>query len=75
MIPGHIKTYPMDERQESAYQRFDDILRKYAGPILEEAIRSKLEQAHTLLADAEPRLAERLIALGLDERVKGYTAV
>ena len=47
----------------------------YAGPILEEAIRSNLEQAHTLFADAEPRLAERLIALCLDERVKGNTAV
>ena len=41
----------------------------------QEAIRSNLEQAHTLFADAAPRLAERLIALGLDERVKGYTAV
>ena len=57
----------MDELQESANQRFADILRMYAGPILEEAIRSNLEQAHTLFADAEPRLAERLIALGLDE--------
>ena len=47
----------------------------YAGPIREEAIRPNLEQAHTLFTDAEPRLAERLIALGLDERVKGYTAV
>ena len=61
----------MDELQESAYQRFADILSMYAGPILEEAIHSNLEQAHTLFADAEPRLAGRLIALGLDERVKG----
>ena len=65
MIPDHIKTYPMDELQESAYQRFADILRMYAGPILEEAIRSNLEQAHILFTDAVPRLAERLIALGL----------
>ena len=65
----------MDELQESAYQRFPEILRIYAGPILEEAIRSNLEQAHTLFGDAAPRLAERLIALGLDQRVKGYTAV
>ena len=36
MIPDHIKTYPMDELQESAYQRFADILYMYAGPILEE---------------------------------------
>ena len=35
----------------------------------------RMEQAHTLFADAAPRLAERLIAMGLDERVKGYTAV
>ncbi len=75
MIPDHIKTYPMDELQESAYQRFADILRMHAGPILEEATRSNVEQAHTLSADAEPRLAERLIALSLDELVKGYTAV
>ena len=46
-----------------------------ADGFLQEAIRSNLEQAHTLFADAAPRLAERLIALGLDERVKGYTAV
>ena len=75
MIPDHIKTYPMDELQELAYQRFADILHMYAGTILEEAIRSNLEQAHTLFGDAAPRLAERLIALGLDQRVKGYTAV
>ena len=75
MITDHIKTYPMDDLQESAYQCFADILRTYAGPILEEAIRSNLEQAHTLIADTVPRLAERLIALGLNERVKGYTAV
>ena len=46
-----------------------------ADGFLQEAIRSNLEQAHSLFADAAPRLAERLIALGLDERVKGYTAV
>ena len=46
-----------------------------ADGFLKEAIRSNLEQAHTLFADAAPRLAERHIALGLDERVKGYTAV
>lgn len=42
---------------------------------MQDAIRSNLEQEHTLFADAAPRLAERLIALGLDELVKGYTAV
>ena len=40
MIPDQIKNYPTDELQESTYQRFADILRLYAGPILEEAIRS-----------------------------------
>ena len=75
MIHDHIKTYPMDELQESAYQRFADILRMYVGPILEEAIRSTLEQAHTLFANAAPQLAERLFAMGLNIRVKDYTAV
>ena len=75
MIPDHIKTYPMDELQESAYPRFADILRMYAGPILEEAIRSNLEQEHTLFANAAPRLAERLIALGLNIQLKGYSVV
>ena len=37
-----------------------------ADGILQEDIGSSLEQAHTLFADAAPRLAERLIALGLD---------
>ena len=46
-----------------------------ADGFLQEAIRSNMEQAHTLFADAAPRLAERLIALGLDERVKSYSAV
>ena len=46
-----------------------------ADGFLKEAIRSNLEQVHTLFADAAPRLAERLIELGLDERVKGCTAV
>ena len=51
-------------------------LRKHpdADGILQEAIRSSLEQAHTLFADAVPRLAEHLIALDLDQRVKSYTA-
>ena len=51
-------------------------LRKHpdADGILQEAIRSSLEKAHTLFADAVPRLAERRIALNLDQRVKSYTA-
>ena len=47
----------MDELQESAYERFADILRMYAGQILERTIRSNQEQAHTLFDDAAPRLA------------------
>ena len=47
----------------------------HADGFLKEAVRSNLECATTLFADAAPRLGERLIALGLDERVKGYTAV
>lgn len=46
-----------------------------ADGYLQEAIRSNLEQAHTMFADAAPRLADRLISIGLDEKVKGYTAV
>ena len=34
-----------------------------------------LQQAQTLFAEAAPKLAARLIKLGLDDRVKGYTAV
>ena len=46
-----------------------------AEPFLNEKIRGNLQQAQTLFAEAAPKLAERLIKLGLDERVKGYTAV
>ena len=46
-----------------------------AEPFLNEQIRGNLQQAQTLFAEAAPKLAERLIKLGLDERVKGYTAV
>ena len=41
----------------------------------ERADQRHLQQAQTLFAEAAPKLAERLIKLGLDERVKGYTAV
>ena len=44
-------------------------------PFLNEQIRGNLQQAQTLFAEAAPKLAERLIKLALDERVKGYTAV
>ena len=46
-----------------------------AKPFLNEQIRGNLQQAQTLFAEAAPKLAERLIKLGPDERVKGYTAV
>ena len=46
-----------------------------AEPFLNEQIRGNLQHAQTLFAEAAPKLAERLIKLGLDERVKGYTAV
>ncbi len=46
-----------------------------ADSYLQEAIRSNLEQAHTMFADAAPRLADRLISIGLDQKVKGYAAV
>ena len=46
-----------------------------AEPFLNEQIRGNLQNAQTLFAEAAPKLAERLIKLGLDERVKGYTAV
>lgn len=46
-----------------------------AAGFLDEAIKANLEQAHTLFADAAPRLAQRLIELGLDPSVRGYVAV
>ena len=48
----------------------------YAGRAFpERTVRGNLQQAQTLFAEVAPKLAERLIKLGLDERVKGYTAV
>ena len=51
--------------------------RKYpdADGFLQEAIKSNLEQAHALLPDAVPRLAIRLVELGLDPKVKAYAQV
>ena len=46
-----------------------------AEPFLNEQIRGNLQQAQTLFAEAAPKLAKRLIKLGLDERVKGYTCL
>ena len=46
-----------------------------AKGFLDEAIRQNMEEAHQLFSDAAPKLASRLIALGLDPKVKGYTAV
>ena len=41
-----------------------------AEPFLNEQIRGNLQNAQTLFAEAAPKLVERLIKLGLDERVK-----
>ena len=46
-----------------------------ADGFLQEAIKSNLEQAHTQLADASPRLAMRLVELGLDPKVKAYAQI
>ena len=46
-----------------------------ADGFLQEAIKSNLEQAHTLLSDAAPRLAMRLVELGLDPKVKAYAQI
>ena len=46
-----------------------------ADGFLQEAIKSNLEQAHTLLADAAPRLAMRLVELGLDPKVRAYAQI
>ena len=46
-----------------------------ADGFLQEAIKSNLEQAHSLLADAAPRLAMRLVELGLDPKVKAYAQI
>ncbi len=46
-----------------------------ADGFLQEAIKSNLEQAHTLLADAAPHLAMRLVELGLDPKVKAYAQI
>lgn len=43
--------------------------------ISERTDQGNLQQAQTLFAEAAPKLAERLINLGLDERTKGYSAV
>ena len=44
-------------------------------PFLNEQIRGNLQQAQTVFSEAAPKLAERLIKLGLDERTRGYSAV
>ena len=46
-----------------------------ADGFLQEAIKSNLEQAHTLLADAAPCLAMQLVELGLDPKVKAYAQI
>ena len=46
-----------------------------ADGFLQEAIKENIGQAHSLFADAAPRLAERLIQLGLDPHVKPYAQI
>ena len=57
-----------------------DNLRKWrkhpqADSFISEAINSSLEESLGSLAQATPALANRLIKLALDEKIKGYTAV
>ena len=42
---------------------------------LSEAIKENLAEAHTLFSDAAPKLAARLIQLGLDPKVKPYAQI
>ena len=46
-----------------------------ADGFLQEAINENIGQAHSKFADAAPRLAERLIELGLDPHVKPYAQI
>ena len=46
-----------------------------ASPFLKEAISSNLDESHSKFADAAPKLAERLIHLALDEKVRPYAQV
>ena len=46
-----------------------------ADAFLTEAIKENMSEAHSLFSDAAPKLAARLISLGLDERVKPYAQI
>ena len=46
-----------------------------ADSFFSEAINTSLEEAHGTLSKATPLLAEKLISIALDPKVRGYTAV
>ena len=46
-----------------------------ADSFISEAIKTSLEEAHGTLSKATPLLAEKLISIALDPKVRGYTAV
>ena len=46
-----------------------------ADSFISEAINTSLEEAHGTLSKATPLLAEKLISIALDPKVRGYTAV
>ena len=46
-----------------------------ASSYIQEAISSNLDESHSKFADAAPKLAERLIHLALDEKVRPYAQV
>ena len=46
-----------------------------ADSFISEAIKSHLEEAHGTLSKATPLLAEKLISIALDPKVRGYTSV
>ena len=46
-----------------------------ADSFISEAIKTSLEEAHGTLSKATPLLAEKLISIALDPKVRGYKAV
>ncbi len=46
-----------------------------ADSYIQEAINTNLSTSHSKFADAAPKLAERLIHLALDEKVKAYAQI
>ena len=46
-----------------------------AESLIQFAMNMSLESSYSYIAKASPALAERLVSIGLDPKVKGYTAV